>query len=449
MYQCRCGPDYDPSPSVSRKKCRQPGWLPASRRCRYLLRETVREWKCNDEQDCTDQDGDGYDENTSDCSKGDDCDDNDASIHPGAAEVCGDGKDNDCDPSTPDECCSITVTPHRYSHTLDVGAGAAVSLGGTITEESGNPVNWTLSVAGQTFSGTGNTADVRWSGLDDSGKFETKTYPVKLFAETTDGECSDSVAFDITVTKTEDCRLKVTVGSSANVAGGELTDSLDLFSVAGAGPAVDFGLYYASQDGYNGPLGLGWYHSYDIALSEQSTGDVVLKTGSGQWRLYTRSGSGYTSPPGDYSTLVNNADGTFTLTKKDGIAYRFSARGKIAVIADRNGNTLNFTYADGLLATVTDVAGRAVTFSYDDAGKLASVVDPAGNSYDFSVSGDVLTALTLPNGGVGATATMPMPFSPPGSIRSATPSATSTTSSTASLSRSIRRGRCAPLIIPS
>ncbi len=40
--------------------------------------------------DLSDQDGDGY-------TSSDDCDDNDAGINPGAAEICGDGIDNNCD----------------------------------------------------------------------------------------------------------------------------------------------------------------------------------------------------------------------------------------------------------------------------------------------------------------------------------------------------------------
>jgi hypothetical protein len=45
---------------------------------------------------CDDRDQDGYLGLTAQCQRGSDCDDDDASINPGAEEVCGDGRDNDC-----------------------------------------------------------------------------------------------------------------------------------------------------------------------------------------------------------------------------------------------------------------------------------------------------------------------------------------------------------------
>ena len=46
--------------------------------------------------DCTDADGDGYSVEGGACGPVD-CNDSNAAIHPGAAEICGDGLDNDCD----------------------------------------------------------------------------------------------------------------------------------------------------------------------------------------------------------------------------------------------------------------------------------------------------------------------------------------------------------------
>lgn len=45
---------------------------------------------------CEDRDGDGYLGLSAQCEKGSDCDDMNNSIYPGAEEVCGDGRDNDC-----------------------------------------------------------------------------------------------------------------------------------------------------------------------------------------------------------------------------------------------------------------------------------------------------------------------------------------------------------------
>jgi serine protease len=58
-----------------------------------------------------DSDGDGYDTTS-------DCDDSDASVNPGAAEVCGDGIDQDCD-GVDDACPAVDADGDGYDDTVD------------------------------------------------------------------------------------------------------------------------------------------------------------------------------------------------------------------------------------------------------------------------------------------------------------------------------------------
>ena len=58
---------------------------------------------------CEDKDGDGYYAyNAVSCPQGNDCNDNDATIYPGVTEKC-DGKDNNCDGQVDEGCCGYTI----------------------------------------------------------------------------------------------------------------------------------------------------------------------------------------------------------------------------------------------------------------------------------------------------------------------------------------------------
>ncbi len=67
---------------------------------------------------CTDADNDGYGAEGTACCSVPDCDDNDASVNPGATEICDDGIDNDCDGLTdcddPDCGCTIDADGDGY-----------------------------------------------------------------------------------------------------------------------------------------------------------------------------------------------------------------------------------------------------------------------------------------------------------------------------------------------
>lgn len=158
-------------------------------------------------------------------------------------------------------------------------------------------------------------------------------------------------------------------------------------------------LYYNSLDPFNGSLGLGWSHDYDISLTENSDGSVLLKEGNWHRRLYTYSGGTYSAQPQDFSTLVKNPDNTFVLTHKEGLKYSFNSDGTLASMVDRNSNTVTFGYSGGKLATISDPVGRSATLSYDGDGHLTAVTDPAGRNYTLGYSGGTLTNVTYPDGG--------------------------------------------------
>ncbi|MDO4584599.1 MAG: LamG-like jellyroll fold domain-containing protein [Planctomycetia bacterium] len=98
------------------------------------------------------------------------------------------------------------------------------------------------------------------------------------------------------------------------------------------------------------------------------------------------------------STLVRNANGTFTLVDQ-GETFTFNTSGQLLTrVNNISHNTTTWTYnANGTAATKTDAANRVTTFGYTN-GKLSSVTDFAGRAttYGYDASGR-LTSITQPD----------------------------------------------------
>jgi len=173
------------------------------------------------------------------------------------------------------------------------------------------------------------------------------------------------------------------------------------FRIAGRGMPVVFQRSYNTLDNYSGPLGANWTHSYNIVLTQTSTG-AVIKWGDGHGETYTLSGGVYAPPPGSFSALIKNPDGTFVLTQKNQTRQLFAGGGMLTSIVDRNGNTILLTYnGAGNLTQITDPVGRNLTFSYDGSDRITQITDPVGRAVTFSYSGtNDLTGVTDPVGGV-------------------------------------------------
>jgi YD repeat-containing protein len=195
---------------------------------------------------------------------------------------------------------------------------------------------------------------------------------------------------------------------------------------------------YNSRSGYDSPLGYGWALNHDRRLYTYADGSVTIRKECGWKRRFTLSGGTYISPVGDTGTLVQNADGTFTYTEKDGSRESYDLQGRLRTLADAKGNSLVYTYAGdtrdplwgvspfninqsiplvvsydyrltriaekdatgsltgnwvdfqyngstGRLSGIQDNAGRSVSYGHDGIGNLESVTGSSGNaSYDYN-----------------------------------------------------------------
>jgi RHS repeat-associated protein len=185
---------------------------------------------------------------------------------------------------------------------------------------------------------------------------------------------------------------------------GNFTHTFTDISVSGRGLPLTFShTYNAGAASQNGPLGYGWTHGYNWALSVDGSSNVTIQQENGSTVSFTPAGGGaYTAPSRVLASLVHNGDGSYTFTRsQDQTHYTFSASGKLTAETDRNGYTTSLSYnGGGQLTTVTDPAGRTLSFTYDGNGHVTQVTDPASRIVTFSYDGNGnLQATTDVNGG--------------------------------------------------
>jgi RHS repeat-associated protein len=186
------------------------------------------------------------------------------------------------------------------------------------------------------------------------------------------------------------------IAEPVNTATGNYYTSHTDLAVPGKGLSFSFTRFYNSADTYNGPLGFGWTHSFNVLLTVNGGGSVTVKEGDGGAIAFTPTGGGNYSPstPGVFDVLKQNGGGTFTLTRKNQTKLNFSAAGKLTSIVDRNGNTQTLTYnGGGRLASIADSSGRSYTFSYDGSGRITSLTDPIARvlQYTYDTAGNLAT----------------------------------------------------------
>src|SRR5207237_4461939 len=123
------------------------------------------------------------------------------------------------------------------------------------------------------------------------------------------------------------------------------------------------GTAYVVANGTSDPFTIGWsIAGIDNLVS--ISGGVLWVSGAGGFRVFTGSGSTYTSPANDFGTLVKNGDNTYTYTSKDQWKENFNTSGQETSLVDPHGLAITYTYSSGQLANVSTPDGGLVTLTY-------------------------------------------------------------------------------------
>ncbi|KAB8140806.1 RHS repeat protein, partial [Chloroflexia bacterium SDU3-3] len=159
----------------------------------------------------------------------------------------------------------------------------------------------------------------------------------------------------------------------------------------------------------DGMLSPGWRHNFDerLTFADQPGGEagmVIYETASSSRLRFLDNGDDTFTPlPDVYATLARQGS-SYVVALRDRSTATFSADGLLTKRTDAQGRDQNLTYATGRLDRVTDAAsGRFLSFAYTEAAgqqRLHTVTDSAGRSitYGYSDTGDLSTVTDLRGG---------------------------------------------------
>ena len=185
--------------------------------------------------------------------------------------------------------------------------------------------------------------------------------------------------------------LCIVTGHPVDVASGRMFTSQVDFEIPGRIPIVLERQYDTSSIDYEGPLGWGWTHPYDVHLWEdENQGMVVMRNEETRLIGFNLLEVGEsTFNPLEKLWLTRTAPNEYQLEDRSiGIKQIFGCPDKefstgsseessmrLLAIVDRNGNTIRCQYREGLLASLNDDSGCRVLFKYGRFGAGTRLIE--------------------------------------------------------------------------
>ena len=198
-------------------------------------------------------------------------------------------------------------------------------------------------------------------------------------------------------------------GYPVDAASGDFWHSFTDVVVPGRGIPLSFTRTYNSLcavdpkcSPYDAALSPGWTFNYNVLLTftNDTNGKLIKATvheENGATIDFAWNGSGFQALNRVVASLVQNPDGTYTLTRPNQTHLFFTAGGLLTKETDRNGYATVLSYSNGHLTTVTDAENRSLTLTYYPNGQLQRVTDPASRSvlFQYDANGNLQSATDL------------------------------------------------------
>ncbi len=179
-----------------------------------------------------------------------------------------------------------------------------------------------------------------------------------------------------------------------DLATGKVVTEREDFSLPGPIP-FNWECTYYSNSQYDGPIGYGWHHSYDLSLCPQTFEGktfVKLRMADGRVTFFRQLKIGESDyDREDKVELFRDVDGYF-VRDANRLLYRFHEEGEnwpLASVGDTSGNIIRFEYDSyyKVLNRIVDSSGRELEVHTDVHGKILSVnvPHPEENDQDFPI----------------------------------------------------------------
>jgi RHS repeat-associated protein len=202
-----------------------------------------------------------------------------------------------------------------------------------------------------------------------------------------------------------------------NTASGSLTETATDLKLAGPGVPFAWTRTYNSRDTTVGALGPGWTHPFAAKLTVIDSTTLEYRCGSGQRTRFTKVTGGATGAAtyrskGFDGSMKRLADNSYEMKTRDQRKFLFDVNGNLTQMKPRFLPATTLAYTSGKLTSITDSAGRVITFTYLGSdptliwkvslpspdnryveygytnGRLTSVRDPRGKTWTLAYDGN-------------------------------------------------------------